>query len=87
MSGCRLLIGAGMVVLRLKQLMDGGATAGIRVEYLHLGLLLLLSCSRNNLYRVDHFLGDVLHGLHKLLLMHLSLFDVCRDNHATARVL
>ena len=85
MSGC-MLIGTVMVVLRLKQLLDGGAAAGVRVEYLHWGLL-LVSCSRDNLNWVDHFLGDVLHGLHELLLVHLGFLDVRWDNHAAARVL
>ena len=80
LSGC-MLIGAVMVVLRLKQLLDGGAAAGVRVEYLHGGLL--LSCSHG----VDHLLGDVLHGLHELLLVHLGFLDVRWDNHAAARVL
>ena len=82
LSGC-MLIGAVMVVLRLKQLLDGGAAAGVRVEYLHWGLL-LLGCSRDNLNWVDHFLGDVLHSLHELLLVHLSFLDVCWDHHAAA---
>ena len=85
LSGC-MLIGAVMVVLRLKQLLDGGAAAGVRVEYLHWGLL-LLSCSRDSLNWVEHFLGNVLHGLHELLLMHLGFLDVCWDDHAAAWVL